>query len=144
MNVLVLLLVVSVSVALGMASLENSIVTNAQDLGVAEESIDSQIDASLILVVERTGPDFDVNYKDVIVSCKFTNEGPNTIPSGSTIYCKLLDVLGNVIAEGSIVLDNDLAVDDFVDIPIEDVEFVNANNIENVDQIIFVIQGPSP
>src|SRR3989344_580219 len=101
MNVLVLLLVVGASLAIGMASLDNDIVTNAQDLGVGEKTIDSEIDASLVLVIERTGPDFEVNYKDVIVSCKFTNEGPNTIETGSIIYCKLLDAAGNVIAEGS-------------------------------------------
>jgi len=144
MNVLVLLLVVGASLAIGMASLDNDIVTNAQDLGVGEKTIDSEIDASLVLVIERTGPDFEVNYKDVIVSCKFTNEGPNTIETGSIIYCKLLDAAGNVIAEGSEeITDVDgLGVGEEIVIPIDDVEFTNANNVENVDEIVFVVQGP--
>lgn len=144
MNGLVLLLVVGVSAALGMASLENNIVTNAQQLGVAEESIDSQIDASLILGIQRTGPDFEIDYKDLIVSCEFTNEGPDTILAGSTIYCKLLDEQGNVIAEGSIILGSDLGVGESETVIIDFVEFTNANNVENVFEILFVVQGPTP
>jgi len=146
MNILVLLLVVGGSLAVGMASLDNEIALNAQELGVGEKTIDSEIDASLILVIERTGPDFNVNYKDVIVSCKFTNEGPNTILVGSTIYCKLLDQAGNVIAEGSVVVTDvdGLEVGEQIEIPINDVNFTNANNIENIDEILFVVQGPSP
>lgn len=144
MNVLVLLLVVGGSLALGMASLDNNITTNAQDLGVGEKTIDSQIDAHIVLVVERTGPDFDINYKDLIVSCDFTNDGPDTIESGSTIYCKLVDELGNAIAEGKIVLNSDLLIGQTIPIPINDVfAFPNANNIENVFEIVFVVQGPT-
>jgi len=145
MNVLVLLLVVGASLAIGMASLDNDIVTNAQDLGVGEKTIDSEIDASLILVIERTGPDFELNYKDVIVECKFTNEGPNTIEMGSIIYCKLLDAVGNLIAEGSeeVTDAGGLGVGEEIIIPVDDFfAFPNSNNVENVDEIVFVVQGP--
>jgi len=143
MNVLVLLLVVGASLAVGMASLDNNIATNAQNLGVGEKTIDSQIDASLVLVVDRTGPDFQTNYKDLIISCKFVLANGEIVVDGSTIYCKLLDINGNLIAEGQITVGpGDLSGPITVEIPITWFAFTNSNNIENVDEIVFVVQGP--
>lgn len=150
MNGLVLLLVVGASLAVGMASLGNNIALNTQELGVGEETIDFPISAGLTILIDRTtNPNVQTDYKDLIVSCKFTLQLlEDPIPIGSTIYCKLLDINGNVIAEGKITLDNSngpLSPGDSIVIPITDVfgpPPINANNIENVYDIVFVVQGP--
>ena len=142
MNPILFLAIVGAATALSMGYLANDVSLGVQQLGVGEIDIESQIDdLGVTAIIERTfNPVFSVDFKDLIVECIFRSM--DVVAKDSTIICKLLDISGNVIAEGKKIVDPTVPPLTPFTIPIDDFEFVNANNINNVHDIVIVIQGP--
>ncbi len=126
-------------VAMSVGYLGNEVSLNAQQFGVGETDIESPVrSVAVTAMVERIGS--SVNFKDLIVECTFMSN--DEVEKDSTIICKLLDTFGNVIAEGKKIVDPTLPPLTSFTVPVDDFEFLNANNINNVHDIILVIQGP--
>ena len=122
--------------------LGNEITLNAQEFGVGETNIESPVASiGVTAIIERTfNPMTIADFKDLIVNCTF--KSTEEVIKDSTIICKLLDTSGNVIAEGKKIVDPALQLLTPFTIPVNDFEFLNANNINNVHDIIIVVQGP--
>ena len=131
--------IIGAAVAMSVGYLGNEVSLNAQQFGVGETDIESPVrSVAVTAMVERIGS--SVNFKDLIVECTFMSN--DEVEKDSTIICKLLDTSGNVIAEGKKIVDPALPALTSFTVPIDDFEFLNANNINNVHDIILVIQGP--
>ena len=125
--------------AMSIGYLGNGISLNAQELGVGETDIESPVaSVGLTAIIERIGN--SVDFKDLIVDCTFRSN--DEVAKDSMITCKLLDISGSVIAEGKKIVDPTLPPLTPFTIPIDYFEFVNANNINNVHDIVLVVQGP--
>ena len=132
--------------ALGTGMLSNTFFLNLQTLGVAETDLQSpiktaNIDFTLSKISGVHGQ--DPVYKNRIVKCSFHT--PTTLGPGSTIICKLTDADNDVIAEGKIVLQKTYTGSSpYLFIPIEQVAFDDANNVQNVHDEKIVVLGPKP
>ena len=133
------IVLVGAAAALSIGYLGNDIFLDAQQLGVGETNIESPVrSVAVTAMIERIGS--SVNFKDLIVECTFRSN--DAVEKDSTIICKLLDTSGNVIAEGKKIVDPALPALTSFTVPIDDFEFLNANNINNIHDIIIVVQGP--
>ncbi len=126
--------------ALGTGFLGNDISLTVQQLGVGETDLATPIDdATIKFNVEA----FDGNQgfiKNVITDCLI--ESPQIILQDSTVFCKLTDENGNVVAEGSRVLPADLPINTPTAIPIDDPNKL-LSLVQNIHDVILVVQGPS-
>ncbi len=122
--------------------LGNGISLDAQQLGVGETNLESPVASiAVTAIIERTfNPSITSDFKDLIVECTFRST--DEVEKDSTITCKLLDISGSVIAEGKKIVDPTLLPLTPFTIPMDYFEFVNANNINNVHDIVLVVQGP--
>jgi len=138
------LAIIGAAAAISIGYLGNDISLDVQELGVGETSIESPVvTVGVTALIERTfNPafPFSVDFKDLIVECIFRSY--DEVAKDSTITCKLLDISGSVIAEGKKIVDPTLPPITPFTIPITYLEFTNANNINNVFDIILVVQGP--
>ena len=133
--------VIGAAVALSIGYLGNNISLDAQEFGVGETNLESPVDdLGVTVVIGRTFGIVDSDFKDLIEECIF--HSLDLVEKDSIITCKLLDISGNVIAEGKKIVDPDLLPLTPFTMPIDDFEFVLAHNIDNVHDIIIVIQGP--
>ncbi len=142
MKPILFIVIIGAAAAMSIGYLGNDITLNAQELGVGETDIESPVDSiGVTVVISRTvSPINDADFKDLIVNCTF--KSIDEVIKDSTIFCKLLDTSGNVIAEGKKIVDPTLPPLTPLTIPINEFEFTNANNINNVHDIVLVIQGP--
>ena len=144
MDSVVLLTIVFVAVAaLGVGSLTNIIALpsgNVQQLGVGETKIVSPV-KSVDITARLHHIGNNINFKDLIESCVFHSPSDDIL-TGSTLICKLVDINDNIIAEGRKKIDTNLPISFSTVIPITDLSFPNANNVMNIHDIIFVVQGP--
>jgi len=134
--------IVGAAAAMSVGYLGNEMTLSAQELGVGETNIESPVASiGVTAIIERTfGPINSADFKDLIVNCTF--KSTEEVIKDSTIICKLLDPSGNVIAEGKKIVDPTLVALTPFTIPINEFEFINANNINNVYDIVLVVQGP--
>jgi len=136
------MIVVGAAVAMSIGYLGNEVSLNAQQFGVGETNIESPVrSVAVTALIERmVNPDIPLDFKDLIVVCTFISN--DEVEKDSTIICKLLDTSGNVIAEGKKIVDPALPALTSFTVPINEFEFLNANNINNIHDIIIVVQGP--
>ena len=143
MKPLFFLVIIGAAAAMSIGYLGNEVSLDAQSIGVGETNLESPV-ASIGVIAMLShieNPNLTSDFKDLIVECTFFADVE--VEKDSTIFCKLLDISGNVIAEGKKIVDPALPpLTPFI-IPINDFEFLNANNINNVHDIILVVQGPS-
>jgi len=133
------LAIISAAGAMSIGYLGNDISLDVQGLGVGETDIESPVaSVALTALIERIGN--SVDFKDLIVQCTFRSN--DEVAKDSTITCKLLDVSGSVIAEGKKIVDPTLPPQTPFTIPIDYFQFTNANNINNVHDIVLVVHGP--
>ncbi len=128
--------------AMSIGYLGNDFSLNAQELGVGETDIESPVaSVGVTAIIARiSNPNITSDFKDLIVECTFRSNVE--VAKDSMITCKLLDISGSVIAEGKKIVDPTLPPLTPFTIPIDYFEFVNANNINNVHDIVLVVQGP--
>ena len=154
MNTLLLVAIVGVAAAaLGIGSLGNTITLNVQDLGVGETDLASPItEADVDFEIARaSGMVLDtLETHNVISACYIhvVNADPlNQLPGvsqidlGSTVYCKLTDIDGNVVAEGTETAGKTYGKSETITVIIDPSDFPN-NKVQNVHDIIVVVQGP--
>ncbi len=125
---------------LGAGFLGNTITLDVQSLGVGETDLESQIDDATIKFNIDAFRGNEGFIKNVISDCFI--ESPQLIVHDSTIFCKLTDENGNVAAEGSRVLDNDLPPNTPTVIQIDDPQKIDSQ-VTNIHDVILVVQGPS-
>ena len=137
------------AMAMSMGFLSNTFFLNVQTLGVAETDLVSPIktaNVDLEIGKHAAVPDGDsenAHYHNTIDACSFHT--PTTLGAGSTIICKLTDADNDVIAEGKIVLQKTYTGSSpYLFIPIEQVAFDDANNVQNVHDVKIVVLGPKP
>jgi len=136
------LAIIGAAGAMSIGYLGNGISLDAQELGVGEIDLESPVDdLGVTVFIERTfNPFISSDFKDLIVECSFMSE--DEVEKDSTITCKLLDISGSVTAEGKKIVDPTLLQLTPFTIPIDFFEFINANDINNVHDLVIVIQGP--
>lgn len=129
--------------AMSVGFLGNTINLDVQQLGVGEETLVSAItQADIDFVIDRvantaTGDAYEMH--NVISECEIT-PGQN-IPADSTIYCKLTDANGNVVAEGQENNANTVNADSVLTVVINPSDFP-ANRVQNIHDVLLVVQGP--
>jgi len=134
--------IIGATVAMSIGYLGNEISLDAQPFGVGETNLESPVGSVgvIAMISHIENPNITSDFKDLIVECTFIAD--KEVEKDSIIFCKLLDISGNVIAEGKKIVDPALPPLTPFAIPIDDFEFLNANNINNVHDIILVVQGP--
>jgi len=134
--------IIGAAVAMSIGYLGNEVSLDAQSFGVGETNLESPVaSVGVIAILEhQENPNNSADFKDLIVECTFIAD--KEVEKDSIIFCKLLDISGNVIAEGKKIVDPALQLLTPFTIPIDDFEFLNANNINNVHDIVIVVQGP--
>jgi len=134
--------IIGAAAAMSIGYLGNEVSLDVQSFGVGEIDLESPVaSVGVIAMLEhQVNPNITSDFKDLIVECTFFADVE--VEKDSTIFCKLLDISGNVIAEGKKIVDPALPLLTPFTIPINDFEFFNANNINNVHDIVLVVQGP--
>jgi len=137
------MVIIGATVAMSIGYLGNEVSLDVQSFGVGETNLESPVaSVGVIAMLEhQENPNITSDFKDLIVECTFIAD--KDVEKDSTIFCKLLDISGNVIAEGKKIVDPILPLLTPFTIPVNDFEFFNANNINNVHDIVIVVQGPS-
>ena len=125
---------------LGAGFLGNTITLDVQQIGVGETDLESQIDDATIKFNIDGFKGNQGFIKNVISDCFV--QSPQEIVQDSTIFCKLTDESGNVVAEGSKVLGADLPPNTPTVIPIDDPQKIESQ-VTNIQDVILVVQGPS-
>jgi|SRR3989338_1212594 len=152
MNTLLLVAIVGVAAAaLGIGSLGNTIVLDVQDLGVGETDLatpisEADVDFEIARYSDLVGDTTEIH--NVISACYIhvADADPlvqdnSQIDAGSTVYCKLTDIDGNVVAEGTKLATTDYGKSETITVLIDTSDFPN-NKVQNVHDIIVVVQGP--
>ena len=142
MKPLFFLVIIGAAAAISIGYLGNEVSLDAQPFGVGETDLESPVaSVGVVAMLEHLeNPNITSDFKDLIVECTFIAD--DVVEKDSTIFCKLLDISGNVIAEGKKIVDPALPLLTPFTIPVNDFEFLNANDINNVHDIILVVQGP--
>ncbi len=149
MQPIVWLVIVGVAaVAMGTGFLSTDFSLNAQSLGVAETDLVSPINTANIdfTISKFEGPNAagQIVFKNRITKCSFHT--PTTLAQGTTIICKLTDDDDDVIAEGKVILTTagyEGSSGGF-NILINQVAFVNANDVQKVHDVKIVVLAPKP
>ncbi len=142
MKPLFFLVIIGAAAAMSIGYLGNEVSLDAQSIGVGETNLESPVASIGVIAMLSHLENINItsDFKDLIVECTFFADVE--VEKDSTIFCKLLDISGNVIAEGKKIVDPALPPLTPFAIPVNDFEFLNANNINNVHDIILVVQGP--
>ena len=141
MKPIILLAVMGIAVTgLGAGFLGDTITLDVQSLGVGETDLASPINNAIIKFNVEAFEGNQGFIKNVITDCFI--ESPQVIVQDSTVYCKLTDENGNVVAEGNRVLPADLPENTPTVIPIDDPNKL-LSLVQNIHDVILVVQGPS-
>ena len=135
------------SAALGTGFLTTDFSLNVQSLGVQETDLTSPVDTvNIDFVISKVkGPNSlgKTVFKNKIIECIFHT--PWNHGKGSTIICKLTDDDDDVIAEGKVILTTAYTGSSgSLFVPITQVAFTNANEVQEVHDVKIVVLGPKP
>ena len=133
-------------IGLSMGFLAPGFTLNVQQLGAQETFLESPINTAsidfTISKIEGINLAGDTVFKNRIVRCSF--HSPTSLEVDSVIICKLTDKDRDVVAEGRIDLATPYVGSDITFIPIQQVAFLNANDIQNIEDVKIIVMGPSP
>ena len=119
---------------------------NVQQLGAQETFLESPINTAsidfTISKIEGVNLAGDTVFKNRIVRCSF--HSPTTLEAGSVIICKLTDENGDIVAEGRLDLTSQYVGTSTTFIPIQQVAFENANDVQNIEDVKIIVLGPKP
>lgn len=147
--IVVFAVMVIAATGLSVGFLSNTINLTVQNLGVGEQDLTSPITNATIdlnvnqtLVDPDTIPDSgDEFFANTIDECSFHSQ--ENIVGNNTIICKLTDINGTAIAEGSIDLSGYTAsTTEFI--PIDSTAFTDANDVRNIHDVTIVVVGEDP
>ncbi len=149
MQPLIMLAIVGVAgIGLSMGFLAPGFTLNVQQLGAQETLLESPVKTVSIdfeinkVETEVPGPGTHTAFLNVIDACSF--HSPTNLGSGSVIICKLTDENGDIVAEGRLNLATLYSGSDTTFIPIEQVAFLNANDVQNIFDVKIIVLGPPP
>ena len=149
MQALLTVAIVAVAIAaMGVGFLGQPLNLMVQGLIVGEKTLDAPITKALLdFVIDRTSYTFGSDttmMRNVIDECII--ESPQTMDRGSIIFCKLTDMMNNVVAEGMKVLTRTLNDDTPTNIPIIQAfvlpSGIPSNDVTNINDVVVVVQGP--
>ena len=145
MQPLILFAIIGVgTAAMGVGFLAPGFDLTLQGLGAQEELLESPIDtASVDFVISKltTLKDSKTVFLNLISACSF--HSPQSIGTGGTIICKLLDSVGDIVAEGNLPLNNVMYSG-------SDITFIQItqgepfNDVQNIEKVKIVILGKDP
>lgn len=158
-RLLIVVVVVAVAaiigVSVGFAS--NTIPTNLIEIGSGEADIKSPITTANIsfeLAKELRDPtpdqpdSADEFFMNLITACKF--HSPENLPESSMIICKLTDLpdegkqFGDPVAAGLLVLNHDYVASTVELIPLTQIAFPDANDVQKIHDVKMIVLGPEP
>ena len=142
MQPILMLAIVAAAFAMSLGYLTNDVSLDnmVQSFGYGAATFEDPVQSvSITAKVSRTFGLITADFKDIITECIFRS--PQLLESGSTLFCKLVDVNDSVIAEGKLVLTSDLSTNVPTVIPIQTFSPFS-NNANTVHNIIFLVQGP--
>jgi len=143
MQPIVLLAIVGIAGgAMSVGFLGNTISLDVQQIGVGETDLASPIDQAKIdfSIMRASGAvNGATETHNVIAKCHITPD--KEIAKLSTIFCKLTDIDGNVVAEGQKELTTHLAPGSTIWVTVDPNDFP-ANRVQNVHDVTLVVLGP--
>jgi len=143
MQPIILLAIVGIAGgAMGVGFLGNTITLDVQQIGVGETDLASPIDQAKIdfTIMRASGPVNGVTEThNVIAKCHITPD--KEIAKLSTVFCKLTDIDGNVVAEGKTLLDTHINAGSTLWVDVDPNDFP-ANRVQNVHDVTLVVLGP--
>ena len=149
MQPIILLAIVGVAAAaISMGALTNTFPLVLQDLGVSEKTLQSPVTRTVMVDLQLLKTHtFDTDRSPILANiidkCSF--HSAQAVPKGSVIICKLTDDDSDVIAEGKTSpLTKTFAASSITYIPITNLAFPLANDVQNVHDVKIVILGPKP
>ena len=136
---------------LSVGFLSNTINLTVQNLGVGDQDLESPItNASIDLNVGAflVDPDFtpdtgDEFFANVIDECSF-HSGENINGTNIEIICKLTDINGTAVAEGSLLLPFGYTASTTEFINITSTAYTGANDVTNIHDVTVVVLGNDP
>ncbi len=148
--ILIVALIGVAAAATGMGFLAtNPIMLNVQTLGVGQADLESPISAAnidlSIAVVELEDEMGNTIFSNVIDVCSFHYDDLASFPGlegQSTVICKLTDMNGNVVAEGSMETSFVASTTYFIDI--DKLAYPGSNSVLIVGDITIVALGDDP
>jgi len=143
MQPIILLAIVGIAGgAMSVGFLGNVITLDVQNIGVGETNLTTDIfDADIDFVIGRqsAGTTSTFESHNVIEYCII--DAGQTIVKDSKVFCKLTDVIGNVVAEGKTVIIQDITPNVPFSVMIDPTDFPN-NKVQNIHDVVLVIQSP--
>jgi len=127
--------------AIGAGSLNNTIILDLQDFGVGSADIQSPISAASIDYTIEAVP-FEGQLKNLITFCSFHSD--EEILDDFRIICKLTNIDGQVIAEGTTIDLVGYEPSTQLQIPITVFAFDFANDVRNIHDTTIVVLGANP
>jgi len=131
---------------LSMGFLAPGFTLNLQQLGAQETLLESPINTAsidfTISKIEGINLAGNTVFKNRIVKCSF--HSPTNIGAGGAIICKLTDKDRDIVAEGRLDLTRTYTGSLTTFIPIQQVAFLNANDVQNIEDVKIIVLGPSP
>src|SRR3989304_2287353 len=117
-----------------------------QQLGAEETLLESPINTAYVdfEVTKISGINLvgETVFKNRITKCSF--ETPTALGVGSVVICKLTDKDHDIVAEGKLLLPNGLPANTETKIPINQVAFTNANDVQNIEDVKIIVLGEDP
>ena len=142
MQPIILVAIAAAAIALSIGYMSNDIDTSmTQKIGVGESDFQSPVNSvDITLRIDRTYGIISADFKDFIVDCVFKSD--TQVEIDSKIICKLVDQGDHVIAEGIKQLQTSLPQNTPTRIQIDQLSIANANQLQNIADIILIVQGP--
>ena len=147
MQPILLLAIAGVAIAatsVGFLSNEINMSGMVQQFGVGEETIDTPVSNAYIdFVIDRTSfaSNGKTKYKNIVSDCVVQVD--KRLATDSTIFCKLTDEFGQVIAEGKKKLTSPLQTEVPTNVEVTQLAYMMSNDVKNVHDVLLVVQGPS-
>ena len=121
-----------------------------QQLGAEETLLEAPINTAYVdfsigkieTTNGKTGAALHTVFRNVIEACSF--ETPTELGDGSVVICKLTDQEPAIVAEGKLLLPNGLPASTETMIPINQVAFLNANDVQNIEDVKIIVLGEDP
>jgi len=150
--ILVIALIGVAAAATSVGFLNTNIMLTVQNFGVGEETLetpisDANIDFSIGRMVTSDAAGRTI-FMNIIDACSFHYPEENTAVypglafGSSKVICKLTDMNGNVVAEGTRV--GMIAASQTVQIAITDLAYDGANKVMNIHDVTVVALGDDP
>lgn len=151
-SIIIFAVMATAATGLSVGFLSNTINLNVQSLGVGDQDLTSPItNATIDLNVNKTLVDptpllpqnGDEFFDNIIDRCSF-HSNENIPGTDIQVICKLTNINGTAIAEGTLTLPTGYTSSTTQFIPITNLAFPHANDVRNVHDVTVVVVGNNP